>query len=62
MNKRDIGLTLVMAGLAFLMVSFVVTKPTVIWGVSLSASIILNMSGTVILLSFLKTPRLNENT
>lgn len=61
MNKRDIGLTLVMGGLAFLMVSFVVTTSTILWGVSLGASIILNMVGVAIIMQFLNTPKTKSN-
>lgn len=62
MKKRDIGLTLVMAGFAFLMLSLIMTAPTIIWGISLGASIVLNVSGTAFLLSFLKTQKLKGNT
>lgn len=61
MNKRDIGLNFVMAGLAFLMVSFAVTTSTILWGGSLGASIILNIAGVVIIMQFLNTSKTKSN-
>jgi len=61
MDKRNVGLIFVMVGIAFLMVSISVTTSTMLWGVSLGVSIILNIAGTAILMQFLNTTKTKEN-
>ena len=53
----SLGLTFVAAGLTFLLLSLAVSLPTTLWAVSLGASIILNFTGTAILMQFIKTTK-----
>lgn len=56
MSKKDLGHIFVMIGMAFLMVSFIATTSTVLWGIALGVSIISNIVGVVIITQ-LKTPK-----
>ncbi|PFE02933.1 hypothetical protein COE15_23890 [Bacillus cereus] len=57
MNKMSLGLTFVSVGIIFLLLSFTVSLPTVLWAVSLGTSIVLNFTGTAILMQFIKTTK-----
>lgn len=54
------GLIFVMVGIAFLMVSFVATTSTLLWGISLGVSIVSNIAGTALIMQFLNTPKAKE--
>ncbi|PFF76394.1 hypothetical protein CN341_17915 [Bacillus cereus] len=54
MNKMSLGLTFVSVGITFLVLSLTVSLPTVLWAVSLGTSIVLNFTGTTILMQFIK--------
>lgn len=55
MNNMPLGLTFISVGILFLLLSITLSLPTALWAVLLSTSIILNISGTVILMHFIKT-------
>ncbi|WP_242220029.1 hypothetical protein [Bacillus cereus group sp. BfR-BA-01380] len=55
MNNMPLGLTFISIGILFLLLSITLSLPTALWAVLLSTSIILNISGTVILMRFIKT-------
>ncbi|MGM7637172.1 hypothetical protein [Bacillus sp. Hm123] len=57
MNKMFLGLIFVAVGITFLMVSLTVSAPTVLWGVSLGTSIILNIAGATALMQYIKTTK-----
>ncbi|MCU5542969.1 hypothetical protein OCB14_15100 [Bacillus cereus] len=44
----------VSVGITFLLLSLTVSLPTVLWAVSLGTSIVLNFTGTTILMQFIK--------
>ncbi|HHP1053021.1 hypothetical protein [Bacillus cereus] len=50
----SLGLTFVSVGITFLVLSLTVSLPTVLWAVSLGTSIVLNFTGTTILMQFIK--------
>ncbi len=54
LNKMSLGLTFVSVGITFLVLSLTVSLPTVLWAVSLGTSIVLNFTGTTILMQFIK--------
>lgn len=56
---KTVGLSIICAGLAFLMLSFLLPASTLAWGVTLGASILLNITGTAVM-RFLKTPQSNS--
>ncbi|WP_458117419.1 hypothetical protein M1D95_14065 [Bacillus sp. PK3-130] len=53
-------MSIICAGLAFLMLSFLLPASTLAWGVTLGASILLNITGTAVIMRFLKTPQSNS--
>ncbi|SFJ59212.1 MULTISPECIES: hypothetical protein [unclassified Bacillus (in: firmicutes)] len=55
MNNMPLGLTFISVGILFLLLSITLSLPIALWAVLLSTSIILNISGTVILMRFIKT-------
>ncbi|MEC1667825.1 hypothetical protein [Bacillus mojavensis] len=57
---KTMGLSMICAGLAFLMLSYLLPASTLAWGVTLGASILLNITGTAVLMRFLKTPQSNS--
>ncbi|CAG9613177.1 hypothetical protein BACCIP111899_02372 [Bacillus rhizoplanae] len=57
MNNKFLGFIFVSAGMTFLMLSLIVSLPTPLWAVSLGTSIVLNVTGTAILLQFIKTAK-----
>ncbi len=54
LNKMFLGFTFVSVGIVFLLLSLTVSLPSVLWGVSLGTSIVLNFTGTAILMQFIK--------
>ncbi|MGQ5113602.1 hypothetical protein ACRV5I_03855 [Bacillus halotolerans] len=56
---KTVGLSIICAGLAFLMLSFLLPASTLAWGVTLWTSILLNITGTAVM-RFLKTPQSNS--
>ena len=54
LNHKTAGLVFVTVGFIFLMLSLTLTLPTPIWSVLLGISIISNMTGTAILVRFIK--------
>lgn len=54
LNKMSLGLMFVSVGITFLLLSLTVSLPTVLWAVSLGTSIVLNFTGTIILMQFIK--------
>ncbi|UXH44114.1 hypothetical protein N5C46_21160 [Rossellomorea vietnamensis] len=54
MNHITKGIVFVLAGILFLLLSFILPLPTPLWAVILSASIILNCTGTVFLIRFIQ--------
>ncbi|CAN7289761.1 hypothetical protein [Rossellomorea sp. LjRoot5] len=48
------GIVFVLAGILFLLLSFILPLPTPLWAVILSASIILNCIGTAFLIRFIQ--------
>jgi NhaP-type Na+/H+ or K+/H+ antiporter len=54
MNHVTKGIVFVLAGILFLLLSFILPLPTPLWAVILSASIILNCAGTAFLIRFIK--------
>lgn len=62
MNKKEIGLTFIMMGIIFLMLSFVLSTATLAWGVTLGVSIISNIVGTGVIMQFLKKEKTNVSS
>lgn len=54
MNQVTKGIVFVLAGILFLLLSFILPLPTPLWAVILGASIILNCAGTVFLIRFIQ--------
>jgi flagellar biosynthesis component FlhA len=54
MNDVSKGLLFVLGGIVFLLLSFILPLPAPLWSVILSASIVLNCTGTVFLIRFIK--------
>ncbi|MCY8202412.1 MULTISPECIES: hypothetical protein [unclassified Bacillus (in: firmicutes)] len=54
---KTMGLSMICAGLAFLLLSFLLTESTLAWGAVLGASILLNVTGTAVIMRFLKAPQ-----
>jgi hypothetical protein len=54
LNNKNIGFVFVSLGFVFLMLSLTLTLPTPIWSVLLGISIISNITGTAILMRFIK--------
>ncbi|MGQ9007046.1 hypothetical protein ACTXHP_02295 [Bacillus stercoris] len=57
---KSAGLSMICAGLAFLFLSFLLSESTLAWGVVLGASILLNVTGTAVIMGFLKAPQYNS--
>ncbi|MDX8342151.1 hypothetical protein [Rossellomorea sp. YZS02] len=55
MNHVSKGILFVLGGVIFLLLSFILPLPTPLWAVILSASIVLNCTGTVFLVRFVKS-------
>jgi hypothetical protein len=55
LNNKNIGFVFVSLGLVFLMLSLTLALPAPIWSVLLGISIISNITGTAILMRFIKT-------
>lgn len=51
------GISFVGIGITFLMLSYTVSTPIILWAFSLGTSIILNIVGTVILMQYIKTAK-----
>ncbi|MCA1057740.1 hypothetical protein LCL96_02280 [Rossellomorea aquimaris] len=56
MNDVSKGLLFVLGGIVFLLVSLILSLPTPLWAVILSVSIVLNCTGTVFLIRYIKKP------
>jgi flagellar biosynthesis component FlhA len=54
MNDVSKGLLFVLGGIVFLLLSFILPLPALLWAVILSASIVLNCTGTVFFIRFIK--------
>ncbi|OIS67270.1 hypothetical protein A4A36_00845 [Bacillus subtilis] len=57
---KTAGLSMICAGLAFLLLSFLLSESTLAWGVVLGASILLNVTGTAVIMRFLKAAQYNS--
>lgn len=57
---KTVGLSIICARLAFLMLSFLLPASTLAWGVTLGASILLNITVTAVIMRFLKNPQSNS--
>ncbi|PEZ07574.1 hypothetical protein CN326_08365 [Bacillus sp. AFS018417] len=57
MNNKFLGFIFVSVGLIFLMLSLTVPSPTALWAVSLGTSIVMNITGTTILMKCIKTAK-----
>ncbi|MBU5246806.1 hypothetical protein BJH90_05065 [Bacillus halotolerans] len=57
---KTVGLSIICAGLAFLMLSFLLPESTLAWGVTLGTSILLNITDTAVIMRFLKNPQSNS--
>ncbi|MGP3749294.1 hypothetical protein ACTWKA_18910 [Bacillus sp. 3A_MP1] len=55
---KNAGLSMICAGLAFLLLSFLLSESTLAWRVVLGASILLNVTGTAVIMRFLKAPNI----
>lgn len=53
---KTVGLSMICAGLAFLLLSFLLSESTLTWGIVLGTSILLNITGTALIMRFLKCP------
>lgn len=59
MNNKFLGFIFASVGMVFLMLSFTLPAPSVLWAVSLGTSIIMNFAGTAILMKFIKAAKEN---
>ncbi|APH68181.1 MULTISPECIES: hypothetical protein [Bacillus] len=57
---KTVALSMICAGLAFLSLSFLLSESTLTWGVVLGTSILLNVTGTAVIMRFLKAPQYNS--
>ncbi|MBY4603566.1 MULTISPECIES: hypothetical protein [Bacillus] len=57
---KTVGLSMICAGLAFLLLSFLLPESTLVWGVIMGASILLNITGTALIMRLLKAPQYNS--
>ncbi|MCM3009002.1 hypothetical protein M3583_09650 [Bacillus subtilis] len=57
---KTVGLSMICAGLAFLLLSFLLSGSTLTWGIVLGTSILLNITGTALIMRFLKAPQYNS--
>ncbi|MGD7042910.1 hypothetical protein [Jeotgalibacillus proteolyticus] len=60
MKKMHMGLIFVLTGITFLMVSLTVSAPPVLWAILLGTSILMNLAGTAILMTFIKTAKVSS--
>ncbi|GAB6439382.1 hypothetical protein bcgnr5369_00280 [Bacillus cereus] len=61
MKNHLLGSYLVFIGLVFLMIVLFAHIPYLIWDITLGASIILNITGTVLLMKHIKFVKTNNN-
>ncbi|TDU15109.1 hypothetical protein NYE22_15265 [Bacillus sp. FSL K6-1560] len=57
---KTVGLSMICAGLAFLLLGFLLSESTLTWGIVLGTSILLNITGTALIMRFLKAPQSNS--
>ncbi len=57
---KTVGLSMICAGLTFLLLSFHLSESTLTWGIVLGTSILLNITGTALIMRFLKAPQSNS--
>ncbi|TYR77035.1 hypothetical protein FZC79_04875 [Rossellomorea vietnamensis] len=57
MDNKTKGLVLVLCGLIFLLLGVTMPLAAVLKGILLSSSLILNVSGTVLLMNYIKTTK-----
>lgn len=57
---KTVGLGMICAGLAFLLLSFLLSESTLTWGIVLGTSILLNITGTALIMRFFKAPQYNS--
>ncbi|MGD6969037.1 hypothetical protein FZC78_02005 [Rossellomorea vietnamensis] len=57
MDNKTKGLVLVLCGLIFLLLGVTMPLATVFKGILLGSSLILNVSGTVLLMNYIKTTK-----
>ncbi|MFC7371014.1 hypothetical protein ACFQPF_04940 [Fictibacillus iocasae] len=55
LNKWAAGFVFVLTGFIFLVISFALSESTVLWAISLGASIVLNIAGTAMLVQSIKS-------
>ncbi|TAH82631.1 hypothetical protein ES066_13835 [Bacillus subtilis] len=58
---KTVGLSMICAGLAFLLLSFLLSESTLTWGIVLGTSILLNITGTALIMRFLKAPNITAD-
>ncbi|MCM3738361.1 hypothetical protein M3215_21890 [Bacillus cytotoxicus] len=59
MNNKFLGFIFVSVGMVFLMLSITLSAPSVLWAVSLGTSIVMNITGTAIIMKFIKETKEN---
>ncbi|MDC2866610.1 hypothetical protein [Bacillus sp. BP-3] len=57
MNNKFLGFIFVSVDMVFLMLSLTLSAPSVLWAVSLGTSIVMNITGTTILMKCIKTAK-----
>ncbi|MEH7625117.1 hypothetical protein [Bacillus subtilis] len=57
---KTVGLSMICAGLAFLLLSFLLSESTLTRGIVLGTSILLNITGTALIMRFLQAPQYNS--
>lgn len=59
LNNKFLGFIFVSVGMVFLMLSITLSAPSVLWAVSLGTSIVMNVTGTAIIMKFIKAAKEN---
>ncbi|HDX9578666.1 TPA: hypothetical protein ROX88_002209 [Bacillus pseudomycoides] len=59
LNNKFLGFAFVSVGMVFLMLSITLSAPSVLWAVSLGTSIVMNITGTAIIMKFIRTAKEN---
>ncbi|MCM3015772.1 hypothetical protein BLX91_06360 [Bacillus subtilis] len=58
---KTVGLSMICAGLAFLLLSFLLSESTLTWGIVLGTSILLNITGTALICVSYKPPNITAD-
>ena len=57
LNNKFLGFIFVSVGMVFLMLSLTLSAPSILWAVSLGTSIVMNITGTAILMKCIKAAK-----